>query len=234
MNIYRKNAKKNKSIYFLLMILVILFPSKIKAACDLERLKEEANKVEIIYDIDMDAYNKTGKYNSYTIKVNNLTDDIYVYDWDTKNKFWSSSSQNIDNTLKTDYKVGTKQFVVYSQYCKDKLRTISVTIPKFNEYSKDKLCENMDTEKLPVCGKWYDTRGITRSDFENIVAKYNKQNDITDDPNSNNTNKSKENTLNRMLDFIKSNILYIVIGIVIIAILIIVHIILKRKRERLD
>ena len=59
---------------------------------------------------------------------------------------------------------------MYSEKCDETLKDITVTLPRFNEYSLDPLCDGVDTEDFRYCNKYYDSEIKSMND---ILAKMN-------------------------------------------------------------
>ena len=229
-----------KKIYYIIFIVLSLFAFSIKtkAVCNLEEEKLKASKIEVSYDINLEAYKQTGKYNQYSIKFYNISNSIKVYDAKLDRTFAYFAKDNYvnDRSYADDYTVGTHYFSVYSSYCTEAISTITIKIPKFNEYSVDPLCEGITEEELAVCGKWYDNRNISYNDFVKTVNNYKKSNGINDNTDDDNNNVENDNNtlLNTINEFVRNNYLYVAGGAVIILILIIVLIAIRRKRGRLE
>ena len=100
-------------------------------------------------------------------------------------------------------------FPVITSPCVDeKLRTIYVNPPKFNEYANFQACiENPD---FSLCKKWANTQGVTEEQFYKRLDDYKKK-EAQKQPNG-----KEEKKQNAMLSFLKNYywvvLLFIIIG----------------------
>lgn len=77
---------------------------------------------------------------------------------------------------------------IYSDKCDNVIDTITFRLPKFNIYSLDPLCKNIDGEKFPLCGKYYEYE-VSYDSFKERVEHYRKTYNI--DNNSDNKQVQK-------------------------------------------
>jgi len=236
---------------------MLFFTTSVKADCDLEAMKEAASKVEVTYDVDIGNYNETGQYNKYVVTVHNLTNDIYAYDESNGNQFindkyvylenqkayvfYSRASESIrtayegrfvEGNVYSGYTVGTHTFDVYANECTDKLKSITIKITKFNEYSQTEACEGISGDDLSVCGEWFDNRNLSSEDFNTIVEEY-KNGNIEDGSQIETIDDINLSFFNKIVYFLKNNYLYIIGGIVLIVIIVSL-IVIRQRRGRLE
>ena len=188
---------------------------------DIKRLRVLANDVDISYEYNDDIYDNDGFkiYDTYKIVVSNLSDELYVIESKTNLDLRSYSVVDGSITIDRLYS-GNKSFKIYSKNCSNKLlKTYSIKLPKFNNYSTDPNCEGH--EDIEVCQKFYDSSNIDYYEFMEMIN--NNDNKDADD------NKSKGE--NKYIKFIKDNYIYISIGGGVLIIIIIVLIILRHKKR---
>ena len=188
---------------------------------DIKRLRVLANDVDISYEYNDDIYDNDGFkiYDTYKIVVSNLSDELYVIESKTNLDLRSYSVVDGSITIDRLYS-GNKSFKIYSKNCSNKLlKTYSIKLPKFNNYSTDPNCEGH--EDIEVCQKFYDSSNIDYYEFMEMIN--NNDNKDADG------NKSKDE--NKYIKFIKDNYIYISIGGGVLIIIIIVLIILRHKKR---
>lgn len=158
-----------KRRYLLLLLITILIsPSKIKAICD-------DSKVSL-----MQQYSKDVTYNyTYVEKNDTVTFDITF----TNLKNVVSIKSPLDGKYYTNYSEVTIKnlkpnigynFEIYSSsLCpSEPLKTLYITMPGYNKYYKDKICEGL--EEFKYCQKWINLPfGYDR--LKNEVENYKKK-----------------------------------------------------------
>lgn len=132
---------------------------------EIEALKEEVKNIKITYK-HMGRVEKEGTYyyDDYSINVKNLPDDFYIPIKAGTDKITSSNSNVV-------LSYGQWKFDVYSSSCDVLLDSIEFKLPKFNEFSLDPLCENVDPDDFHLCGKFYDY-DVNYDDFVKRVKQY--------------------------------------------------------------
>lgn len=208
-------------------ILLFIFTSNVKAdSCDsddIKRLRVLASNVEITYEYNDDIYDSDGFmiYDTYKVFINNLTDELYVYESKTKTNFVDYAINDGMITIDRMYS-GKKTFKIYSKDCNKALKTFYVTLPIFNYYSTDPNCEGK--EDLNVCQKFYDTSNIEYDEFLNIIVEYENGDNVDED-------KTGDKDNDKYIDFIKDDYLYFAIGLGVLFILIIVVLVLRHRKR---
>lgn len=218
--------KVSFKVLVILFISLFAFNSNVKAAiCNREhisQLKELANQVDVSYEyIDNSDSNETEfSVNQYSVSVNLISDELYLVDKYGNNYFYENSDNGI---IRFVINSGVLDLTVHSKKCASlKLRTISMKLPKFNTYSSKEECKELTKYGLDVCDPWYQG-DLDEVSFYNTVNKYLNSED-NDDSNS---------VFNKILEFLESYYIYVLIGIALI-ILIVVLIVIKRKRSVLE
>lgn len=222
--------------YMYLIIFTVLFLTcnyKVKAECsdaELNRLRAQAAQVKITYEYRSDL-SQDGDV--FDLIVTGLTDEIYIHENKSGSLVIGMSyvSDGIGRVKAYFATSGTYAFLVYSYNpsCMDKLRTVTVTVPKYNKYADREECNGIDTTKFILCDKWYQGN-ITEDYFQARLAKYKKGNPTIEDP-VDVEDKIDEKTF---LDTIKDYYVYIIAGTILVIGLATYMIITKRKKGALD
>lgn len=222
--------KKRKNLLFILM-LTIFSTNIVKAECTTEEennMKKEIDKIEIIYkhlgEVTKDDGTKT--YNEFMVTAKNIPDGVYVHLYPFTDEQFEESPEGLKLKLTT----GTWHYYMYSEKCGKTLKDITVTLPKFNEYSLDPLCEGVDGEDFRYCNKYYDGE-IPRETFERKVKEYRLANHL-DDKKVDSNDVKKKDYLKPIVDFLLEYYLYIIIGIGVIVLISLLVLIIKKKKKR--
>ena len=139
-----------KKINFLIILVVFSFRFVNAEVCDsndIARLKELANNV---------GYNSNyvgndvmaSSFQEYDVSFYGLTNELYITDYDDTFEIYSNS-----NTRK--FQSGVYDLDIYSTNCYTRLKTITVELPKFNEFSLNLNCALYKDDNLDVCDPWY-------------------------------------------------------------------------------
>lgn len=210
---------KNKYLFWLLMILLVIFPfwnvdAEVCDAADVQRLKELSKNIVVDYQYLGDV-NYDGNYQLYEVSFNfsGLDGDVYIRE--------VSSEKRINGENEKVYvDSGTRYFNIYSSHCADiKINSITVELPKFNEYSLTDDCQNQ-ASNLEICDEWYQGK-INTSTYNKIIDEYYEE-------------LEEEQNSNDILELLKEYYLFVIIGVIVFIILIILFVIRYRKRNRLD
>lgn len=224
--------KRIKYILFTFLIL-FLYSSLALAECtneELEELKQEANKIKVTYKhLGAVEVNGVNEYNHFKITINNINEDfdIYMIAYDIEIE---------KNGSTAEYELGTGKWTinVLSNKCGEIVRDIDFSLPTFNEFSLDPLCEGIDGEDFELCGKYYNSNyKISYDTFKRKVEEYRRTHEIKNEEN----NDTKESLsikiiLNKVLDFITNYQLYLIIFLGTLLMVLIIIIVIKKKRKR--
>ncbi len=155
-----------KKVYFLsFLLIVILFPSRIKAYCSDDMLNNYvtlSNNINYYY-----TYKESNDTAIFNITFNNLYGRFVIENTSDGNLYYKGDNLTINN-----FKSGKEYvFNVYpSNVCSDrKVRTIHVKFPNYNKYYKNELCNGI--EKYKLCQKWQEVN-ISLDKFEKQVDEY--------------------------------------------------------------
>lgn len=214
-------------LFILMLVLPITVFARAKTGCNyslLSKLKKYASNVNIVYDykiVNNEAY--------FNITINNLVPDIYVLDETSGKTYNYSSSNNGELVISDVHGVQKLKFKIISSNagCNDEtLLTSYVTLPVYNKYSTDPLCDGLDNYKL--CYTFLDT-GLTYEEFkENVEAYRNRKPAEEEEPvNSEHVKTEWE----KFLDFMMKYGIYIMAGLAIIITIISVR---RSKKNKFD
>ena len=158
-----------------LFILVLVIPigvfARAKTSCDytlLSKLKRYASNVNIIYDykiINDEVY--------FDITISNVVPQIYISDETSGKTYYASGNgeiviSNVHNIKKNTFKIKSNDIL-----CMDELLlTQYVTLPVYNKFSTDPLCDGLDNYNL--CYTFIDT-DLTYDEFKEKIEAYKKK-----------------------------------------------------------
>ena len=224
--------KKISYIIFTFLML-LLSTLSVSASCtkeELDTLKEEASKVKVTYKHLGSNANDDGVIVDYMFDLtfSNISTDMYIR-IDDYNEEWKEVKDNkiIINKIAT----GKYRFSIYSNSCQEKIGDISVKLPKFNSYSLDPLCEEINTDEFPLCSKYLEYQPSYET-FVKKLEEYKKTKDIK--PEDNNTQKGNSFTeiLSKVISLITKYQLYIVVVLAVVLIILIIIIIVNKRKKR--
>ena len=164
-----------------------------------------------------------------TVVVSGMIDKFYIEDTSYGYKY--DSEDFIENNMIVIYNPngGKTKFNIYSSSCGDIVRTITVNVPKFNQYYLDPLCEGINGGQLSVCDKWYNYE----VDYDTFVRKVTQYKDSLKDIEEKKKKEEEEKFVEQIKEFFEEYYLYFVVGILLI-IAIVVVIKVRRKRSELE
>ena len=221
----------SKRLCQFIMITIIFFSIPIcKADCSNEEiadLKKEVNKVKVEYEHIDDFETDDGEkdYNRFNVNIIIIPNNYYIMFDDGLNYKLVPTDGKITQILSN----GKWTIKIYSDKCDNVIDTITFRLPKFNIYSLDPLCKNIDGEKFPLCGKYYEYE-VSYDSFKERVEHYRKTYNI--DNNSDNKQVQKSSFFDTILDYIKSNVIYIVGGLVCVLFILIIVLVIRKKKNR--
>ena len=226
----------------LMIIAVFLFIPRVNATCDenrLKELKELAKNIEITTgiaaedeeyiphrDYTVNDYGEPVPQGSTQIIISGMSKEFNVVDNTYERTFMYEDFKNNALILNNELH-GYRTFKVYSLECNQEIRSIYIKVPRYNEYSTDPLCEGISGTDLAICGTWYD-KEVDYETFKSMIEDY-KENKIYEE----NEDEKNNNIINEIIDFIKSNYLYIIGGVALI-ITVSIIVIIRRKRSVLE
>lgn len=155
------------------IICLFLFPLVTNAAtCDstaVSNISSLANNVNIVYEVDTSKNTPV-----FTITLSNLTADMIVFDQNASKTYKGFSNTGSELSIKANTG-GSYSFIIYSKQCKEQIATKSVSLPTYNTYYGDKLCDGL--EQCEVCQKWYGSNK-DRKTFEQGIQECKKKKNV--------------------------------------------------------
>ncbi|NLL02469.1 MAG: hypothetical protein GX265_05580 [Mollicutes bacterium] len=168
----------------------------------------------------------------FKISIYNITKDLYIsqknsltgetidiYYENTKDGIYSFETNDIENIIKYDY-----QIYGGSENCAGNiLKSYSFTKPKINLFSQYRICEGL--ESVPYCRKYITEEiKLTESELAEKLNGYIKTEEPKEEPNE---------AENGIIEVIKNNYVYVIIGVVAISGALIITIYIVKKRSAL-
>ncbi|MBE6161205.1 MAG: hypothetical protein E7158_03195 [Firmicutes bacterium] len=247
--------RKNAKLILAALLLFCVTTSVNAEECDYSKqveLNTEASTVKAVYeeteidtgmttyDVDPETdevdYSKEIKVvqKGFNVKVMNITKNLYLTVSDdtgnVKNYYHYDANDGtiiLGNVAADEIHKYTIEVGAYDDECSGKtLRTINLITPIYNEYSELGACN--DYPEFQYCQKYFTTvSDLDITKFQSELENYKKKNKPKTE-----TNEKKEKITEKVTDFIKRNLIVIVIIIAILGVATSV-ILVKRKRSRL-
>lgn len=220
-----------KNIKYILFTILFLFLNifYVNASCtneEIKELKDLSKDIRITYKHKgiIETEERT-LYNQFDVTVKNLDDDLYV------SLFGGSTELLPVNGIATiELNNGTWYFEIYSNRCNVLIDRIKVFLPKFNLLSLDPLCEGIDGDDFPLCGKYYEY-DINYDEFQEKVISYREKKNMNNV--SDNEKKIDFNALfKKVIDFVIEYKLYFIGSLIILFVILILIVAIKRNRKR--
>lgn len=152
---------------------------KVNASCSLSeenRLQNLASQVKVTYEYNDNAYDDYGERikESFSLTITGLTEELYALEETTSTYFLYDKDNNI--ITKDGFASGSKTIKIYNTTgtCSEELRKIYVSLPKYNDYADDPLCQDIDVTKFALCDKWYQF-DVDYNTFVKRVTEYKAQ-----------------------------------------------------------
>lgn len=160
------------------MVFALAFNTSLSAECDDTDLNNWAEKLEIkIQEVENEEY----PY-SYLLMLNIPRNDLRV----TAKDSFSSGTYNVDYDAEfKNYVVGseihfvdkTYTFTIYmadsSSVCgEEKMKTITYTVPKYNEYNDTEYCE--ENPNAEICGSYTKIDENKEDELDKLIDRYYK------------------------------------------------------------
>ncbi len=222
-----------KICYFVFTILFsCLLINCVNAQCtndEISLLKKEADKIKVTYK-HLGAVEVEGgllEYNHFTLTFNKLTTDFNI-----KDDFGNLLDRDFNsNYITFESDTGTYKYYIISKKCDIILSTINVTLPRFNIYSLDPLCEGISGNDFALCGKYFEHE-VSYEYFEKKINDYkrNTDNNKSDEKTAENINISYY--LNYLYSYIKEKYVYFIFTFAFILIFFAFIIFIRRKKNR--
>lgn len=215
----------DKKLLILIISLLFIPCTVLAEECtsdQINRYKKLANEIQTTFDYVEDSEGVKFNINFY-----NVYKELYLVDYKTFDSLAIYKNTN-SPIIAQGYAPGkTYSLSVLNDgsTCEQTIITrISVTTPNYNKYYSDPLCEGIET--YSYCQKWSNIGNVSYDEFKKNVSNYKKQKEPTK---TDDNNKPEDNTVNRVRSFVANNYIYITLGVVLIALIIVI--IYKRKKK---
>lgn len=159
-----------KFILFILISFMFINSSALTyGGCDystVARMKSIVSNINVSYD-----YKIVDNQVSFSITLNNLTEDIYFKDTGSGNIYYYSNTNDGEITINNYSGVsGSYKFYSNNNNCRGiSLGTKYYSFPSYNKYYNDPLCA--DIPNYSLCQKWAKVN-YSREEFENSISEY--------------------------------------------------------------
>ncbi len=211
--------------YILITILIpLLIPITAYADCseeDIKEFREIQDEYKVAYEFDKET-------KTYILTFNSTSSENFEYTI-TENVEAFADCEATEDKKMICKNIPSGKYVIEvtgsDENCQDTLKKIEMELPRYNEYSEDPLCN--DIEEFVLCQPTYD-KEIDYDTFVSRVNTYKKNHKET----SEEPQKTQEETIeSKIFKYIKDNIVQIII-ITVFVIMIIITIVLTVKSEK--
>lgn len=203
-----------KKVFLILELFFVLFPVMVRAyTCSKEqtsRYEKLASQIHSTYD-----YRETNDGIVFDIIFHNVHPELYIADYDTFDYHVKYIAEQGIILAEGYLPSKTYNFKVLNEKsgCDTQIiSNISITLPYYNHYYDEPLCEGIS--EFSLCKKWSNIGNLTEREFKNSVEEYIKQKENI----GQNVQDLKEKTnWDEIRDFVAKYYIYIVIVILLIA-----------------
>ena len=198
---------KNK-LLLLVVSFFIFAPSSKALMCGNEvkvKYQEMAKNISVNYE-----YTESDSDVAFSIKFTNIPENFIIYDINNEIDYnYQGSELTIPNVNKnTSYKFGIYINDISCEY--ELLYTHYITIPAYNKYYKDAICEGIEDYKL--CNKWLNVT-ISYDEWKNKIIEYknslNKEEEIPEE--------KEKSWMEKIIEFYSNYYMFILPGIIIVS-----------------
>jgi len=229
-------SKKYMKLLIISFVFMCIPLVKVNADCDVteqNRLASLAANVKISYEYEEEYIDEVGVLSAgvFRINISGLTEELYVVEESLNFRF--SYENNVDGIVTIDgFPGGDKQLSIYgkSSTCNNLIKRVTLAIPRFNYYALDERCANVDSSEFALCDRWYQYN-ITEETFNARYNEYMKSLNKKEEPKEEEPQK-EETWMDKTINFIKDNIVFVIAGIILV-ISLIVYLIIRKKRNEL-
>lgn len=164
-----------KSIYYLLIIVLVIFAPDVYASCDYNKVataQKEASHVRVSYEF---LYDDSKKVNGFQISIYNFTEDLMItlyenyispdnkvltttnrdgkpiYFSETKDGTYTFKSNELDSIIKYTISIDANPSFTG---CTKTLRTVELYKPKRNSYANINYCQKPGMSDYYYCKEW--------------------------------------------------------------------------------
>ena len=184
----------------------------VNAACgynEKSRLQALASNVNFSYNYQENGGGIDSSVD-FSITITNITPELYVVD-QTNIKVYNHNSNN-DITVNGYSPGSTIQFIVYgnTENCLGtELITNYVTLPSYNRFYKDPICDGLVGYKL--CNRWTKA-DLSYDEFVKKVKQYKEQIKVDDNP----SHDDENDIIEMVIDFLSKYSFYLFGGIIFV------------------
>ncbi len=157
--------------FLLVIMLCILFPITAQAECSTDEkiaLSKMVSNIKItpVFNEEIEKFN---------ILISNITPSVYLKDMKTKVEYVNTGGEVIIYNVNPNQSYRIRFYSAIPACYGDTITTIYVTLPGYNKYYKDPLCEGLEDYK--ICQKWVNYN-YNRTQFETEIKKIDKEEKI--------------------------------------------------------
>ena len=221
----------NLKLRYVICFLLLLIPFRVLATdCDFNDInKYQSLASNINFNYDFEESNNDVTFN---IIITNMPEELYIKSEDGKT--FSYRTLGSSETTLYGYKSGEYSFKIYTydEKCNGEVfGTNYITLPYYNKYYKDKVCD--DAKDYKLCQKWVNP-GMSYKDFVDDVKKH--KNDSATTTNSKLEEEAFQDDysndfLNKIIVGFLNNYIVILLSIIIICSILMV---ILSRRGRFD
>ncbi len=192
-----------KKVVIFLSLIFALFTFKVNLfACTDDKLLSVAKKIEVRLTENKDFKNLYSTIDVFNIDKN--LDVVIKEDYNNTKNTYSGKDVNVASVDEENIMVNVNYTIeVYSNNgtCKGEiLRTEKVTTKRYNRYSVSDFCMIEKNKNEDICDPFFDNTGIDNASFQQIVEEIKEE---------------KKPFINKLLEVLKQNILFIIIPFVL-------------------
>lgn len=156
-----------KKLFLIISILCTMLPSIVKAECSNE---EKIELSRIVSNVKITpVFNEERE--KFSIIISNITPSIYFRDMNAKVDYINKGSEVVLYDVSPNQSYRIKFFSAKPACYGEALTSSYVSLPGYNKYYKDPLCEGLEDYK--ICQKWVNYN-YSRSKWEEEVKKIEK------------------------------------------------------------
>ncbi len=218
-----------KKIITIILVSLIINTNIIYAECTTEEQEyyksiEDKYQTTYVFDKESRTYTMTLTYGDISTFSYTIDNDAIEY----ANTEVLADRIVISNLIPGKYGISV---VGVTNSCNDVFKTDEITLPEYNQFAYDPICEGI--EEFVLCSPTYDKE----IDYDTFISRVNsyKKNKANQDKTDNNTEEKPT-----IKEWFKDNYIYFIYAIIGIVVLIIIALIIKviynheRKRRRLE
>ena len=218
-----------KKVITIILVSLIINTNIIYAECTTEEQEyyksiEDKYQTTYVFDKESRTYTMTLTYGDISTFTYTIDNDAIEY----ANTEVLADKIVISNLIPGKYGISV---VGVTDNCKEVFKTEEITLPEYNQFAYDPICEGI--EEFVLCSPTYNKE----LDYDTFISRVNsyKKNKANQDKTDNNTEEKPT-----VKEWFKDNYMYFIYAIIGIIVLIVIALIIKviynheRKRRRLE